>query len=400
MAQGAAGRMNQTDHFSRGIEADQPGGPLQGRGNDGAGGLVAARAGEDQDVAGAGITVVAEQGSLAGEIGIQVGAVGLTDDHSARIEPAPGPFDRKPIAFAVERRGGAAHGLRDARFGTRLAQRRDAQRDGNDRADDRKLIDLAKHPDERKVRVVGGHAPEFVIAGPQAGAGDDSGAGIEDERFKPLLEQPGDAKQEGGSDGGHSDRAVGNKVTRPRRVLLNGQAPDVELRVVADDDHQRNFETADQDIAEQIALEESHAEHVEDQEQEQRIDGIGHDGLTILPEGLVAEFLPAAAGVGGIRTAQHPFGSGEQAEDYGSLFVAQAGLDDKTAELDLMPGVEPAIGISDAPHPNQVPPHQRASAAQQLCGLCARGETTRQRRATSRGARHRTSHCRFWKEHP
>ena len=264
MAQGAAGRMNQTDHFSRGIEADQPGGPLQGRGNDGAGGLVAARAGEDQNVAGAGITVVAEQGSLAGEIGIQVGAVGLTDDHSTRIEPAPGPFDRKPIAFAVERRGGAAHGLRDARFGTGLAQRRDAQRNGDDRADDRKLIDLAKHPDERKVRVVGGHAPEFVIAGPQAGAGDDSGAGIEDERFKPLLEQPGDAKQEGGSVGGHSDRAVGNKVTRPRRVLLNGQAPDVELRVVADDDHQRNFEPADQDITEQVALEESHAEHVED----------------------------------------------------------------------------------------------------------------------------------------
>ena len=70
MAQGAAGRINQTDHFSRGIEADEPGGPFQGRGNNGAGGLVAARAGEDQDVAGAGIAVVAEQGGLTGEIGI------------------------------------------------------------------------------------------------------------------------------------------------------------------------------------------------------------------------------------------------------------------------------------------------------------------------------------------
>src|SRR5271163_2081625 len=102
---------------------------------------------------------------------------------------------------------------------------------------------------------------------------------------------------------------------------------------MADDDHQRDFESADQEITEQVALEEGHAEHVEDEEQEQRIDGIGHDGLTVLPEGLVAEFLPTAAGVGGIRTAQHPFGGSEQAEDHGSLFVAEAGLDDEAAEL-------------------------------------------------------------------
>ena len=112
------------------------------------------------------LAVVAEQGSLAGEIGIQVGAIGLADDDAALIEPAPGLFDREPIAFAVERRGGAAHGLRDARLGTRPAQRRDAQRDGNDGPDDRELIDLAEHPDERKMRVVGGHALEFFIAGP------------------------------------------------------------------------------------------------------------------------------------------------------------------------------------------------------------------------------------------
>jgi hypothetical protein len=74
--------------------------------------------------------------------------------------------------------------------------------------------------------------------------------------------------------------------------------------------------------------------------------------LTILPEGLVPEFLPAAAGVGGMLTAQDPFGGGEQAEDYRGLFVAQAGLDDEATELDLVPGIEPAIGISDAPHPN------------------------------------------------
>ena len=59
----------------------------------------------------------------------------------------------------MERGGGAAHGLRDARLGTRLAQRRDAQCDGNDGPDDRKLIDLAEHPDKRKMRVVGGQAP-------------------------------------------------------------------------------------------------------------------------------------------------------------------------------------------------------------------------------------------------
>lgn len=51
-------------------------------------------------------------------------------------------------------------------------------------------------------------------------------------------------------------------------------------------------------------------------------------------------------------TAKDPFGGGEQAEDYGGLFVGQAGLDDETAELDFMPGIEPAFGISDAPHPN------------------------------------------------
>ncbi len=94
--------------------------------------------------------------------------------------------------------------------------------------------------------------------------------------------------------------------------------------------------------------------------------------LTTLAKGLIAEVFPAAAGVGGMRAAEHPFGRGEQAEDYGGLFIGQASLDDEAAELDLMPGIGPAIGISDAPHPNQVPPHHRARAAQQLCGFCPR----------------------------
>ena len=46
------------------------------------------------------------------------------------------------------------------------------------------------------MRVVGGQAPEFVIAGPQPGAGDHGSAGIEDKRLSPLLEKPGEAEQE------------------------------------------------------------------------------------------------------------------------------------------------------------------------------------------------------------
>jgi hypothetical protein len=85
--------------------------------------------------------------------------------------------------------------------------------------------------------------------------------------------------------------------------------------------------------------------------------------LTILPKGLVTQFLPAATGVGGLLTAQDPFGGGEEAEDYRGLFVGEARLYDEAAELDFAPGIEPAIGISDAPHPNQVPPHQPSRPA-------------------------------------
>src|SRR6266851_4079952 len=39
-----------------------------------------------------------------------------------------------------------------------------------------------------------------------------------------------------------------------------------------------------------------------------------------------------------------------------------------------MPGIEPAIAVSDATHPNLIPPRQRPCAAQQPCGLCLCGE--------------------------
>src|SRR5216683_579328 len=82
--------------------------------------------------------------------------------------------------------------------------------------------------------------------------------------------------------------------------------------------------------------------------------------------------------------AQDPFGCGEKAEDYCGLFVGEAGLDNEAAELNFVPGIEPAIAVSDVTHLDLVPPHQRPRAAEQLCGLCLCGERIRRRRATSR----------------
>ena len=53
------------------------------------------------------------------------------------------------------------------------------------------------------------------------------------------------------------------------------------------------------------------------------------------------------------------------------LFAGEAGLDDEAAELDFMPGIEPALGVSDAPHPNLIAPYQRSRAAEQLWGFCS-----------------------------
>jgi hypothetical protein len=52
-----------------------------------------------------------------------------------------------------------------------------------------------------------------------------------------------------------NDRTVGKEVAHQGRARLNGEAPDVEFRVVADDEHQRDGETEEQGIAEQVALE-------------------------------------------------------------------------------------------------------------------------------------------------
>jgi hypothetical protein len=81
--------------------------------------------------------------------------------------------------------------------------------------------------------------------------------------------------------------------------------------------------------------------------------------------------------------AQDPFGCGENTENDGGRFAGEAGLDDETAELDFVPGIEPAFGISDAPHPNLIAPYQRSRSAQQLCGFCLFDERRRRRRATS-----------------
>ncbi len=188
MAQCVAGLVDQTKDFARRIKADQARAPFERRGDNGARSLVAARAREDQDVAGAGVAVVAKQGSLAGKVGIQIGAVGLADHDAARIEPAPGLFDRKPVAFPMERRGGAAHGLGKARHGTGLAQRGDAERDRNHGADDGELVALAKHAEQRQMRIVSSQAGEFVIASRQSRGGDRGSRRIQGEGVEPLAE--------------------------------------------------------------------------------------------------------------------------------------------------------------------------------------------------------------------
>ena len=57
-------------------------------------------------------------------------------------------------------------------------------------------------------------------------------------------------------------------------------------------------------------------------------------------------------------------------------------FDDEATELDFVPGIEPAFGVSDAPHPNLIPPYQHPCAAEQLYGPCLGGERPRRRRAT------------------
>jgi hypothetical protein len=79
-------------------------------------------------------------------------------------------------------------------------------------------------------------------------------------------------------------------------------------------------------------------------------------GLNCRTEGLIADFLPAAARLGGILATQHPFGGGQETEDDGGLFIGETGLNDKSAELNFAPGIEPAIGINYPLHLNSILP--------------------------------------------
>ena len=73
-------------------------------------------------------------------------------------------------------------------------------------------------------------------------------------------------------------------------------------------------------------------------------------------EGLIANFLPAAARLSGILTAQRMPGGGQEAENDGRFFVGETGFDNKSTELDLAPGIEPALSINDPLHLNSSPP--------------------------------------------
>jgi hypothetical protein len=78
-------------------------------------------------------------------------------------------------------------------------------------------------------------------------------------------------------------------------------------------------------------------------------------GLNCRTEGLIADFFPAAARLGGILAAQYPFGGGQETEDDSRFLISETGFDDKSAELNFAPGIEPAIGINYPLHPNSIP---------------------------------------------
>jgi len=79
-------------------------------------------------------------------------------------------------------------------------------------------------------------------------------------------------------------------------------------------------------------------------------------GLNCRTEGLIADFLPTPAGVGCILAIEDTFGGGQETENYGGLFVGEAGFDDKAAELNFAPGIEPAVGINYPLHLNSILP--------------------------------------------
>ena len=74
---------------------------------------------------------------------------------------------------------------------------------------------------------------------------------------------------------------LARNVASPGRARLIGEAPDIEFGVMADDHHQGDGKGQQQEVAEQFALEEGRAEHEDAQQQEQRIDGSGHDLITL-----------------------------------------------------------------------------------------------------------------------
>jgi hypothetical protein len=73
-------------------------------------------------------------------------------------------------------------------------------------------------------------------------------------------------------------------------------------------------------------------------------------------ERFIANFLPSSARLGGILATQYTSGGGQQTKNHSGLFVCEAGFDNESTELDLAPGIEPAIGVSYPLHLTSVPP--------------------------------------------
>src|SRR5208283_1033471 len=204
------------------------------RGRDaGGGGLVATRAGEDQQVSGTGVAVVAQQGSPSAQVRLAVGAVGFADDDAAGAKPALSPCDGEPVALTVETGIGAADrgGEGAARH---LGHNLDANDDGNEYPGQSEIIDVAEQGEGRVAGIPGGQPLELVVGGHQARSGGRGDCQVEGEAVKDSLavKQPGHGDQQQRRDGGDGDGAAGQEVARVS-MIDGGNPQDVERRVVA-----------------------------------------------------------------------------------------------------------------------------------------------------------------------
>jgi hypothetical protein len=73
-----------------------------------------------------------------------------------------------------------------------------------------------------------------------------------------------------------------------------------------------------------------------------------------LTESLIANFLPTPSRLGRVLAVECPLGSGQESEDNSWFLITETGFNDKSAELNLAPGIEPTVGINYPLHLNPI----------------------------------------------